>query len=93
VETPGVNCKPTLSAYESPKLRIFLKIAYKPRTALKFRTFLVVPIYVPGAAVSAKLAKFEPAGDISVLSRPFGAGLKKNYCSFQLFIHFFLFLV
>jgi hypothetical protein len=74
--------KPTLSAYVDRIYLLFLKIAYKPRTALKIGRFLVVPVNIPSARTSAKLAKFEPVSDIPVFSGPFCPRLKKNYGCF-----------
>ena len=58
VETRGRIVNKTNSAYVSANLQLFFKVAYKPRPALKFRAFFVVPINIPGAKILAKFAKF-----------------------------------
>ena len=58
VKTRGRIVNITNSAYVSANLQLFFKVAYKPRPALKFRAFLVVPVNIPGAEILAKFAKF-----------------------------------
>lgn len=49
METRGRIVKTNPTAYEDTNLQLFLKIAYKPRAALKFRALFVVPVNIPGA--------------------------------------------
>lgn len=75
-----------------PNILLFAEIAFKPRAAVKFATFRIVPINVPCAQIGAEFAKFNQVRNVPVFPGPWAFWAKKNYCGFDYFGHFQLFL-